>query len=66
MNARFVGSASNIVVCGKSEIVYDSFISVNGEPLVKATFDLSRCPIDLVSDMVRILEKSGMKLFRNV
>lgn len=56
----------DLIVCGKAEVVYDSFISVNGKPTVKATFDLSQCPIELVADMIRIIERSGMKLFRNI
>jgi len=59
-------TSQNLVVYGKPEIVYNSFIEVNGKPVVKATFDLSNCPAELINDMVRILERSGMKLCRSV
>jgi len=59
-------SDHSLMVYGKPEIVYNSFIEVNGKPVVKATFDLSNCPMELINDMVRILEHSGMKLCRNV
>lgn len=43
-------------------LVMNGFITVNNKPVVKATFDLSQCPQELVADMIRILELSAMKL----
>lgn len=45
-------------------IVCNSFISVNGKPVIRAIFDLSQCPIEFISDMIHIIEKSRMNLSR--
>lgn len=66
MDKLILPTSQNLIVYGKPEIVYNSFIEVNGKSVVKATFDLSNCPAELINDMVRILERSGLKLCKAV
>ena len=48
------------------EIVFDDFITVNQRSVVKATFDLSQCPIEFAGDIIRILEKCKMNLYKDI